>query len=155
MRTVFSSYRQFYTSFDCWLRRPLERENLEAACLFKNCINKFELGSSAPRIQCTTELIYSLFIITYAISTKIVNFQADIHDPELHRQARSVLLELGRYFQVQVILHFILHSLVCSFNIYRFLLLNSRMIFWTYSARVTTLARSEAIFKTPSALGSQ
>ena len=30
-----------------------------------------------------------------------MHFQADIDDPELHRQALAILLETGKFFQVQ------------------------------------------------------
>ena len=35
------------------------------------------------------------------MTEQIYHFQADIDDPELHRQALAVLLDIGKFFQVQ------------------------------------------------------
>ena len=45
--------------------------------------------------------VYFFSIVLHFIKLYIITLQAGIKDPELYREARTILLAMGHYFQVQ------------------------------------------------------
>ncbi|KAJ8925720.1 hypothetical protein NQ315_009567 [Exocentrus adspersus] len=112
--SLYSILRKYFSTYDCYV--PMVE-------LFHDVTFKTAMGKSLdgiiknqgrPNLEKFTMKNYSLMMkyktgyYTFQLPVALAMYFANMYDPEQHRQAKTILLEMGQFFQIQLQAFFVI-----------------------------------------------